>query len=124
MPFIKNNGVDKLIVVNKKVYVKRDLTIEDAERADKIIKDMQQINGGFALSSKNTKKLLGVLLVAEKDTMVEKVKYLFVNRFSKIKENEAAEVIKNFFLARLKANGDMVQSLMQSVGKLQDIRMN
>jgi hypothetical protein len=124
VPFIKNNGVDKLIVVNKKVYVKRDLTIEDAERADKIIKDMQQINGGFALSSKNTKKLLGVLLVAEKDTMVEKVKYLFVNRFSKIKENEAAEVIKNFFLARLKANGDMVQSLMQSVGKLQDIRMN
>ena len=124
MPFIKNNGVDKLIVVNKKVYVKRDLTIEDAEKADKIIKDMQQINGGFALSSKNTKKLLGVLLVAEKDTLVEKVKFLFVNRFSKIKENEAAEVIKNFFLARLKANGDMVQSLMQSVGKLQDIRMN
>jgi hypothetical protein len=124
VPFIKNNGVDKLIVVNKKVYVKRDLTIEDAEKADKIIKDMQQINGGFALSSKNTKKLLGVLLVAEKDTLVEKVKFLFVNRFSKIKENEAAEVIKNFFLARLKANGDMVQSLMQSVGKLQDIRMN
>lgn len=113
-----------MIVVNKKVYVKRDLTIEDAEKADKIIKDMQQINGGFALSSKNTKKLLGVLLVAEKDTLVEKVKFLFVNRFSKIKENEAAEVIKNFFLARLKANGDMVQSLMQSVGKLQDIRMN
>jgi hypothetical protein len=112
----------KTYTINKINFkLKSDLTLDEAEEVQELFKNLfiqEEQTGGLvtgSFSNSEIKRFLSIVLEPASNKDKTEVKQYEEFDFGKVKESTAVEVIKDFFLYRIKKYQDFTNSYAESI---------